>query len=467
MVSIQISAAVSGGPSLFGLPMRQFSLLGLIFQNSLLMVILHYTRVMTPPGDHRYFASTAVFLNEVIKLAISFTFAIGEVSTTLAPQTPATVIFEQIYNSVFSADGWKLALPAVLYTAQNSLMYVALENLDAVHFQILYQLKILTTAFFTVVMLKRPLSSKRWMSLILLMVGVSIVSLPSSSSDSAALPIHDFSDHFFPRSMHELGTAAGSVVEVAHHLTRRAVAEVAEKFTKRSASYQGIQEDQGLLAKNMDYTIGLGAVLIATGLSGFTGVFFEKVLKESPTQSSVWTRNIQLSFYSLFPSLIVGVMYKDGADILKHGFFDGYTWVVWAAIILQSVGGILTSLCIQYADNIAKNYATSISIVVSFFISVLFFDLKVTLTFLLGTATVLGSTFLYSGTEGQTRRPPPVRIASFEKAAVIPISRTNSHTNMYLDPMDSMRTGLSTSRPSSPLRTHSRASSARGRSRDD
>ncbi len=104
--------------------------------------ILHYSRIMPPTGDHRYFASTAVFLNEVIKLAISLTFAIYDVSRTLAPQTPATVMFEQIYNSVFSGDGWKLAIPATLYTLQNTLQYVALGNLDALHFQILYQLKV-------------------------------------------------------------------------------------------------------------------------------------------------------------------------------------------------------------------------------------------------------------------------------------------------------------------------------------
>jgi len=103
---------------------------------------MHYSRIMTPPGDHRYFASTAVLLNEVIKLAISLTASIYEVSSNLAPQTPATVIFEQIYRSVFSGDGWKLAIPAVLYTLENTLQYVALGNLDPVHFQILFQLKV-------------------------------------------------------------------------------------------------------------------------------------------------------------------------------------------------------------------------------------------------------------------------------------------------------------------------------------
>lgn len=83
-----------------------------------------------------------MLLNEVLKLALSTTFAIYEVSRNLAPQTPATVLFEQIYRSVFSGDGWKLAIPATLYTLENTLQYVALGNLDPVHFQILYQLKV-------------------------------------------------------------------------------------------------------------------------------------------------------------------------------------------------------------------------------------------------------------------------------------------------------------------------------------
>ena len=93
-------------------------------------------------GGNRYFTSTAVFLNEVIKLAVSLTIAMYDISRTLPPSTPATVLFEQLYMSVFSGDGWLLAIPAVLYTLQNTLQYVAISNMDAVHFQILYQLKV-------------------------------------------------------------------------------------------------------------------------------------------------------------------------------------------------------------------------------------------------------------------------------------------------------------------------------------
>ena len=111
-------------------------------QNSAFILIMHYSRVMPPSGDRRYFPSTAVFLHELIKLAVSLTLALYEASKTLAPSTPATVLFEQIYNAMFAGDGWKLVVPGVFYTLQNILQYVAIENLDAVHFQVLYQLKV-------------------------------------------------------------------------------------------------------------------------------------------------------------------------------------------------------------------------------------------------------------------------------------------------------------------------------------
>lgn len=99
---------------------------------------------MPTSSDHRYFTSTAVFLNELIKLAISMTLALYETSKSLAPNTPVSVLFEQIYNGVFSGDSWMMAVPAAFYTLQNLLQYVAIGNLDAVQFQVLYQLKVRT-----------------------------------------------------------------------------------------------------------------------------------------------------------------------------------------------------------------------------------------------------------------------------------------------------------------------------------
>jgi UDP-galactose transporter len=130
----------------------------------------------------------------------------------------------------------------------------------------------------------------------------------------------------------------------------------------------------------MNSQVGLIAVLVACALSGLAGVSFEKILKDSTGSktTTLWVRNCQLSFWSLFPSLFLGVIWKDGAIISKTGFFVGYNWVVWMAIVFQAAGGVIVALVINYADNIAKNFATSISILISCIASVYFFNFKVT-----------------------------------------------------------------------------------------
>ncbi|PTB71821.1 nucleotide-sugar transporter [Trichoderma longibrachiatum ATCC 18648] len=432
---------------------KPLSLMLLTVQNSAFILFLHYSRRVVPPsGQHRYFASTAVLLHELIKLAVSLTLALYEASKTLAPSTPATVLFEQIYNAMFAGDGWKLVVPGVFYTLQNILQYVAIENLDAVHFQVLYQLKILTTALFSVYLLNRPLGFKRWLSLIVLTLGVSIVSLPGSTtnitsrvSGSDSLLFHDMPDHYFPRSRHELGHPV--IEEAPVHLTRR------------SATYEGIDNDLQFVEPPMNYSLGVTAVLVAAAVSGLTGVYFEKLLKESPTQASVWVRNLQLSFYSMIAALFGGVMWQDGAGIREHGFFEGYNAVVWATIVLQAAGGLLSSLAIRDADNIVKNFATSISIILSFLVSVWVFEFEVTLTFLLGTMLVLLSTYMYSVFEETSarHRPPAIRVATFEKPAIeqlTPLGTPRLGPSKHfksIDPFDVKGLGSSSSRPSSPM----------------
>lgn len=230
-------------------------------------------------------------------------------------------------------------------------------------------MQILITALFSVVLLRRHLGPKRWLALIILTLGVGVVSLPQadSSSSSSNIPLRHMTDHFFPRSLHELGHVPTDDSQTGH-------------LSKRSATYQGIDHDIPPPDPLMNYSVGLVSVLVAATVSGLTGVYFEKLLKESHTQASVWIRNVQLSFYSIFAAGLGGVIWQDGEGISEHGFFEGYNWVVWSAVVLQAAGGMLASVVIRDADNIVKNFATSISIVISFLISIMLFQFEVSLT---------------------------------------------------------------------------------------
>ena len=98
---------------------------------------------------------------------------------------------------------------------------------------------------------------------------------------------------------------------------------------------------------------GFIAVLLAACISGFVGVYFEKILKGSKT--TLWMRNIQMSLSAIVIGIIiVRLSPQDWQSVQEKGFFFGYTFVVWFVIFLQAVGGLVVAVVIKYADNILK-----------------------------------------------------------------------------------------------------------------
>ena len=71
-------------------------------------------------------------------------------------------------------------MPGGLFTIQNNLSFVALSYMDAASFQVMSQLKILTTAVMSILMLRTKLDGYKWLSLFLLMAGVSVLEVVCS-----------------------------------------------------------------------------------------------------------------------------------------------------------------------------------------------------------------------------------------------------------------------------------------------
>lgn len=255
--------------------------------------------------------------------------------------------------------------------------------MDAATFQVTYQLKILTTAFFSVVILKKNLSKIKWIALAILTLGIGLVVLPKGASTAF----------------------------IAYITGNTIVSETEESSSSKIGNQSNLQ--------------GFVAVLTACMLSGLAGVYFEKILK-SPTAPSpkpvstedpadaddktlmiqeddleedannqVWIRNIQMSFFSVLLGLVFVVALQDGATIAEKGFFVNYTPLTWTVIGIQAFGGLIVALVVKYADNILKGFATSISIILSSVISVWLFNFSVSVPFLLGAALVIYATYLY------------------------------------------------------------------------
>ena len=247
------------------------------------------------------------------------------------------------------------------------MQYIAATNLDAATFQVTYQLKILTTAFFSVVMLHRKLSNAKWTALGVLTMGIILVVLPKDG----------------------LNAWLGS------------------KDTSND-----LPQDSTI--GNQSNATGLFAVLAACVLSGIAGVYFEKIVKgtnndtteekrksgqllhdEQAIKIQLWIRNIQLSLFSVILGCIFVVGLQDGATIAKVGFFQNYSYLTWIVILIQAGGGLIVGLVVRYADNILKGFATSISIILSSVISIWLFNFELTLCFSIGALLVVYATYLY------------------------------------------------------------------------
>lgn len=147
------------------------------------------------------------------------------------------------------------------------------------------------------------------------------------------------------------------------------------------------------VAVEQNPVVGLAAVITACIMSGFAGVYFEKILKG--TQQSVWLRNVQLGGIGTVVGYIT-LELSDGAQVREKGFFFGYDSWVWFVILLQSCGGLIVAVVVKYADNILKGFATSAAIILSCVGSVFIFAFSLSLEFCVGAFLVIMSTYMYS-----------------------------------------------------------------------
>jgi len=315
-------------PSLFGVPMKYVSLLMLVAQTVGVVFAMRLSRTQTVDGP-RYLNTTAVFFSELLKLVCSFCFLCYEKKDV---SSAVRIVRQHLTRS--PAEALKVSVPSVLYTLQNNLLFIALSNLSGAMYQVTYQLKILTTAVLSVIILGKSLGPTKWASLMVLTFGVSLIQYPRGGGQAIPNP------------------ADGNQM------------------------------------------MGLIAVLSACGTSGLAGVYLEKILKQ--TDASIWLRNIQLALFGAILAF-VGCFMTDGKAIMADGLTQGYTPLVWGVIALQAIGGLVVAAVLKYADNILKCFGNALSICISCLLSaVLLEEFVPDMLFVAGTGCVLLATSLYS-----------------------------------------------------------------------
>jgi UDP-sugar transporter A1/2/3 len=260
---------------------------------------------------------------------------------------------------------------ALIYGVMNILSFVSLRNISAGMFTIFAQCKILTTAVFSSIILRRHYSWTKWRALVALMMGVLLFAEPIWGDP------------------------------------------------EKSKSIEG-----------GNAIVGTGAVLIEVSLSGFASIYFEKVIKTDPLKLNIWERNFQLALGSL-PVYMIFIAHEGGG---VAGFCGGWSLVAFLLSLLGAAGGLLVALSIKYGDSILKTLATTGAIILSSLLDHLLMDGPLTPSMMIAGIQVILAICNYTFDADVAVKTEPATVASApsrsfhedeENAPMIPEKETN------------------------------------------
>jgi len=282
-----------------------------------------------------------LLVGEIIKICIAG-YLLLDNAETRAEDTSAQGTGVKRLRWLVDHSG-KMFVLAMIYAAMNILSFVALQYIGAGEFTICAQLKILSTAGFSVLVLGTSLSWTKWRALSQLVLGCVLVASPN--------------------------------------------------FTA-----QGQGEADATLAggnsKAFLQLLGYGAVLTEVLLSGFASIYFERVVKSTTEVVTIWERNFQLAIYSM-AVYVVYIMY-DVHSGARTSVGTGWTFLTFGVSLFGAVGGLLVAATLKYADSILKTMAAAGAIVLSTVLGHLWMDGPFGLIVCIGAVTTIISIMNYS-----------------------------------------------------------------------
>lgn len=287
----------------------------------------------------KFLTSAAVVGSETTKLTLSIIYIL------LVEKQSFGSIFQFIKNDIHTT--LLVLVPASAYNLQMSLEYVAMSNLDAALFSVLVQSKLVFTATFASVVLRKKLRKLQVISLVLLTSGVMLCNLSRMNMGSGK----EGEDSFMDAKM----------------------------------------------IKGVTATLGIAVS------SGFASVFTEKVIKahkkslsENAAPPSLAYTQVQLASMSL---LAIGAyaIVMDFRPIVEYGLFQNFTFGAVLTVLMSALGGLTVAAVLKYADSILKGYATALSVILTGVLSVHFFGTDLNLIYGMGVVNVVMAVLLYNG----------------------------------------------------------------------
>ena len=209
----------------------------------------------------------------------------------------------------FSIRGFAAyAFPAFCYFVSNNCMFYIIRHLGASTFQIMNNLKVLSTGVFMRVFLDRKLSWMQWKALIMLVIGCMVTQLSAKAVEGGNI------------------------------------------------------DERSSLA-------GYALVFVSAVASGAGGVFSERLLKGEGTEQqksnrredSIHWKNMQLYLFGMIFGLVSLHMDAKSASLPRRTPFDGFNAFAYATVATLAICGLLVSFILKYLDNVAKCFCAALS----------------------------------------------------------------------------------------------------------
>ncbi|XP_057439632.1 CMP-sialic acid transporter 1 [Lotus japonicus] len=276
-------------------------------------------------GKYDYDYATIPFLAEVFKLAVSCLLLWRECKSSPLPKMTTDWKTVALYP-----------IPSVIYLIHNNVQFATLMYVDTSTYQIMGNLKIVTTGILFRLFLGRRLSNLQWMAVGLLAIGTTTSQVRGCGVASC--------DSLF------------------------------------SAPIQG-------------YMLGV----LSACLSALAGIYTEFLMKKN--SDTLYWQNIQLyTFGTIFN--LARLVVDDFRGGFENGpwwqrIFNGYTITTWLVVLNLGSTGLLVSWLMKYADNIVKVYSTSMAMLLTMVLSIFLFDFKPTLQLFLGIVICMMSLHMY------------------------------------------------------------------------
>ncbi|KAL6493973.1 hypothetical protein OROGR_031882 [Orobanche gracilis] len=276
-------------------------------------------------GGYVYDYATVPFLAEVFKLIVSSVLLWRECQRLPLPKITTEWNTVRLYP-----------IPSIIYLIHNNVQFATLTYVDTSTYQIMGNLKIVTTGILFRLFLKRKLSNVQWIAIVLLAIGTTTSQVKGCGEASC--------ESLF------------------------------------SSPIQG-------------YMLGV----LSACLSALAGVYTEFLMKKN--NDSLYWQNIQLYTFGAIFNMAKLVLDDFRSGFEKRPWwqrlFNGYNITTWMVVLNLGSTGLLVSWLMKYADNIVKVYSTSMAMLLTMVLSVFLFNFRPTLQLFLGIFVCMISLHMY------------------------------------------------------------------------